>query len=117
MDVIEKYKFGEIVIDGEKYKKDVELRWTGQVLTWKREEEHTFQYNDLRRTFGQQPDLIIFGTGHYGKANIDGGLRKAIRGKGIHMIEAMTEAATTRFNEIREEEPDTRVVGLFHISC
>lgn len=119
--MIEEYRFGSITISGKTYTHDVEVRWTGEVLEWRRKESHTFDVEDIRRAVEQNPDTIILGTGAYGVAKVTEESKKFIQEKGIQLITDRTEEAARTFNIIfegsEEKGKQNKVIGLFHLTC
>ena len=120
--MVEEYKFGSITIDGKTYEYDVEVRWTGEILKWWREESHVIDVEDVKRAVEQNPDTIIIGTGGSGTAKVTKAAEKFIQEKGIKLIIDKTEEATKTFNVINEESKleegkKNRVIGLFHLTC
>jgi len=120
--MIQQYHFGSITIDGKTYNVDIEVRWTGEVLRWWREESHIFDLGDLKRALEQNPEVVILGTGAYGTAKVTEGARKAIEEIGIQLIIDKTEEAIKTFNiicqeSIEEEGRQRKVIGLFHLTC
>jgi hypothetical protein len=118
--MIEEYKFGLIIINGKRYDYDVEVRWTGEVLKWQRQESHLVDVDDVKRTVEQNPDTIIIGTGESGVVEVTEEAKKFIQEKGIRLIIDRTEEATKTFNIISEEskeEEQNRIIGLFHLTC
>lgn len=119
---IEEYHFGSITIDGKNHTQDVEVRWSGEVLDWWRKESHLIDVGDIKRALGQNPEVIVIGTGESGLARVTDEAKKEIEGKGIKLIIDVTEEAVKTFNIIKEESEaeegkKTRVVGLFHLTC
>lgn len=120
--MIEEYHFGSITISGKTYTKDVEVRWTGEVLEWWRKESHVFNLEDIQRALDQNPETIIFGIGAYGAAKVTEKAQKAIKSQGIRIIIDKTEEAAKTFNIIKEESKEeegkqNKVIGLFHLTC
>lgn len=120
--MIEEYKFGSIVINGKKYDYDVEVRWTGEVLKWRREESHFVGVEDVKRALGQCPEAIVVGTGETGLAEVSEEAKNFILEKGIRLVIDKTEEAARTFNiiarESKEEEGEqSKVIGLFHLTC
>jgi hypothetical protein len=120
--MIEEYKFGSITIDGKTYNYDVEVRWTGEVLKWWREESHVIDVEDVKRAIEQNPDTIIIGTGASGMAKVTEEAKKEIFSKEIELIIDKTEEAIKTFNIQKEESEEEervqkRVIGLFHLTC
>lgn len=120
--MIDEYKFGSITISGKTYNHDVEVRWTGEVLPWWREESHVIDVDDVRGAIEQNPETIVIGTGESGVAKVTEEAKKEILSQGIKLIIDMTEQATRTFN-IRKEESEEeegkqeKVIGLFHLTC
>jgi len=120
--MIEEYHFGSIKILGKTYNHDVEVRWTGEVLSWWRKESHLFDLEDIKRAVEQNPETIIFGIGAYGAAQVTEAAQEFIRGKGIKLIIDKTEKAVKTFNiikkeSIEEEGEQRKIIGLFHLTC
>jgi hypothetical protein len=120
--MIEKYKFGQITIDGKNYNHDVEVRWTGEVLKWWRKESHVIDVEDVKRAIEARPDTIVIGTGESGVAKVTAEAQKFIKEKGIRLIIDLTEQATKTFNiicaeSIEEEGEQDKVIGLLHLTC
>jgi len=120
--MIEEYHFGSITIDGKTYNHDVEVRWSGEVLSWWRKESHVIDIDDIKRAVEQNPDVIIIGTGESGIAEVTEEAKKEIKSKGIELIIDLTEEAVKTFNIIKEESEkeegkQKKVIGLFHLTC
>lgn len=120
--MIQEYRFGSIIIDGKTYNYDVEVRWTGEVLSWQREESHLIDVGAVRRAVEQKPDIIIIGTGESGVAEVIEDAQNFIKEKGIELIIDKTEQAAKTFNIIKEESEEEegkqrKVIGLFHLTC
>jgi len=120
--MIEKYHFGSITIDGKIYNHDVEVRWTGEVLSWDFRERHLIDTEEVKRAIEQNPDTIIIGTGESGLAEVTERAKEEIRSKGIELIIDITEEAVKTFNIIKEgsekeEGKQRKVIGLFHLTC
>lgn len=120
--MIEEYRFGFIKINGKEYDFDVEVRWTGEVLRWQRKESHIFGIDDIKRAIGQNPDIIVFGTGESGMAKLSEGAKDFLKEKGIEFIVDSTGEAVKTFNVIlekskEEEGKKKKVIGLFHLTC
>ena len=120
--MIEEYKFGEITIDGKIYNYDLEIRWTGEVIKWHRQESHIIGIEDVNRAVEQKPDTIVIGTGESGAAKVTEEAQSFIREKGIRLVIDITEQAAKTFNivgeeSIEEEGEQDKVIGLFHLTC
>jgi len=120
--MIEEYHFGSITIDGRTYNHDVEVRWEGEALKWRRREGHIINIEDVERAVKQNPDTIVIGTGEIGLVKVTQNCQNFIIQKGIKLIIDKTEEAIKTFNiiwrESKEEEGrQNKVIGLFHLTC
>jgi len=120
--MIEEYRFGLVVIDGKTYQHDIEVRWTGEVLDWWREQSHIIDVEDIIDVLEQNPETIIIGTGESGMAHVTERARQEIEKRGIELVVDKTEQATKTFNirkeeSLEEEGVQEKVVGLFHLTC
>ena len=120
--MIEEYRFGSITIDGQTYNHDVEVRWTGEVLGWRREKSHVIDIEDIERAMEENPETVIIGTGESGIAKVTENIRDLLKEKGIELIIDKTEQAVKTFNIIKEESEEeegrqAKIVGLFHLTC
>ena len=120
--MINEYHFGSITINGKTHNHDVEVRWTGEILTWWREASHVIDVEDVKRAVEQNPETIVIGTGESGVAKVTEEAKKFIKEKGIELIIDITEQATKTFNIRKEESKEeegrqNKVIGLFHLTC
>jgi len=115
--MIDEYHFGSIKILGETYNYDVELRWTGEILKWWRRESHVVDIDDVKRAVGQNPKVVIIGTGSLGLVNVTQECQEYIAEKGIRLIIDKTEEAVKSFNKISEKSNEIKIIGLFHLTC
>jgi len=112
--MIKEYYFGSITIDGKSFDHDVEIRWTNEILRWRRKESHLIDVEDIKRAVEQSPEIIIIGIGESGVAQVTKEAQKFIREKGIELIIEITGKAVKSFNMKIEKE---KVIGLFHLTC
>ena len=126
--MIEEYQFGEIVINGKKYTRDVEVRakkkdssqkYEFEVFDWWRKEGHIVDIEDIKQCLEINPQIIVIGTGAYGVAKITKDLREFLAEKEIKLISDRTEEAVKTFNILleREEGEIDAIVGFFHLTC
>ncbi|MEF8846882.1 MAG: MTH938/NDUFAF3 family protein [Candidatus Paceibacterota bacterium] len=118
--MIDHYEFGKIVIDGEIYDYDVEVRWNGKVLKWWRDEGHVFAISDIKRAVEEEPEAIVLGTGANGRAEVSKEARNFIQERKIKLIIDKTKPAIKSFELLAEEgneKAPEKVIGLFHLTC
>lgn len=119
--MIESFRFGKIKIDGAVYKKDVEVRSGGEVLSWRRENGHVVSVKDLKRALKENPDIIVLGTGDYARARVSEETREELKKQGIRIVIDETSEAVEAFNVLLKKnegaEPKHKIIGLFHLTC
>ena len=125
--MIDHYQFGLITINGQKYDFDVEvrpksdsdfgseIRSKGEVLRWQREESHVFNLKDVERAVGENPEIIVLGTGAYGLAQVSEKVQEFFKNKEVKLIIEKTDQAVKSFNNLIKKKK--KVVGLFHLTC
>ncbi len=112
---IEGYSFGEIIIDGVKYKSDVVISPAGVFPNWWRLEGLKLQMEDLKEYLSKAVvDVLIVGTGASGLMKVSGEVEKEMKVRGIELIALPTGEACKLYNELRDRK---RVMGVFHLTC
>ena len=119
--MIEEYKFGFIIINGEKYEHDVQVFWTGEVLKWWRKASHNVELDDLKEALEINPEIVIIGKGQPGEMEVSDEVKKKLKEKNIELIIDGTEEAVKTFNvlvsQAEEDEEERQIIGLFHLTC
>jgi len=114
---IVQYRFGEIIVDNERYNRDIIL--SGEkvlVKSWWRKEGHRLCLNDIKDVLEKyKPEILVIGTGYYGFMKVDDDLKSYLKNKDIDLVEARTADAVKKFNELVEKE--AKVLGAFHLTC
>ena len=112
---ISAYEFGKIVVDGESYSSDVIIAPDRVIDSWWRKEGHRLQIDDLDDIVQATPDILVVGTGYYGRMQIPAETRQYLRDQGIEVREARTPEAVAVFNELQQEY--ARIVAALHLTC
>ncbi|WP_027363192.1 Mth938-like domain-containing protein [Desulfospira joergensenii] len=113
---IESYTFGSMTINKRTYGSDLIIMPDGDIReNWRRESGHLLLESDIETLIHANPDLIIAGTGAYGRMNIDPGLPRALSGLGIQIKALPTEEAADLFNRTFHRDPKTG--ACFHLTC
>ncbi len=112
--MIEKYSFGEIVIDGMTYTSDVIVYPDRVDSSWWRKEGHNLCLEDLRDVIAEKPKVIIIGQGDPGLMKVPPALKTALSDRGIELYGAPTKEAIKIFNEISAKK---HAIGGFHLTC
>jgi len=112
---IEAYSFGKITIDGQTYNRDVMILpdrvWDG----WWRETGHRLAIGDLEEAFRAGVEVLIVGTGFYGRMSVPAETGEELQKRGIEVHAMPTPKAWALYNERRSRE--CRVVAALHVAC
>lgn len=112
--MIESYNFGKIVIDGKGYTDDVIVFPDRVKDGWWREEGHSLNPKDLEEVMRAEPDVLIVGTGAYGRMSVPPGTREFIESEGIELIVEKTEKACDSYNKVSGEKT---AIAALHLTC
>jgi hypothetical protein len=112
---IDSYEFGRIVVDGNAYSNDLILLPHDVVPDWWRRHGHSLMENDLEEVFAAGPDLLVIGTGAFGRMNVPPATWEAIERAGIESVVEKTGSAVQSYNRFVDE--GRHVAGAFHLTC
>ena len=113
--IIENYAFGRMRIDGRVYTTDLMILSDGAVSAdWWRPRGHAVDAADLQPVMDSAPELLIIGTGAYGRMRPDPALEKDLGARGIRLVTAPTAEAVAHFNRLHV---DNRCAAAFHLTC
>jgi len=111
---IEHYSFGKIIIDRKTYTSDVVI-YPGRVdSSWWRERGHYLQVNDLTTALDAQPEVLIIGTGYFGRMTVPKETLSHLESKGIEVHVEHTKKAVELFNTFQN---DKGVIAALHLTC
>lgn len=113
--MIKEYQFGLIKINNQEFKEDVFINLDGKASSWWREQSHVFQKNDVENFLKKESEIVIFGTGKYGVAEITEELKNFLQNKGVKLIIGPTDQAIKEYNQAKKQSK--KVVGFFHLTC
>jgi len=113
--MIEKNEFGSIQIDGKIYTTDILVYPDGRVSDhWWRRHGHRLAVEDLDALIAATPEIIIIGTGVYGRMLPEPGLEQKMTDQGIELVLAPTDEAVSHFNRLQSSR---RTGAGFHLTC
>jgi len=113
--MIERYSFGNIVVDGVTYTNDIKIIQGTVVPEWWRKNGHLVDVDDIQDILNSKPNILVVGKGSPGQMKSTGALREFLRGNAIELIEEKTSKAVETFNRLLEEGQN--VAAGFHLSC
>jgi hypothetical protein len=111
---IEAYKFGEIVIDGVTYHKDVIICDEGVIGGWWRVRGHSLAVEDLAPILADPPQALVIGQGAYGRMTVPQQTLRELEQVGMEVIVLGTAEACELYNQLSEEK---RVFAALHLTC
>jgi hypothetical protein len=109
------YRFGRIDIGGRTYTSDVIITPDRVIDGWWRQQGHALAVADLDEIVAARPDVLMIGTGYFGRMSVLQETRRYLEAQGIHVREARTGKAVHDFNELQQERG--RVVAALHLTC
>jgi hypothetical protein len=112
--VIESYAFGRIVVDGQRYLRDLIIYPDRVDANWRREEGHSLSPADLVEVIEARPELLIVGRGIFGRMDVPAETIQALRDASIEVIAEPTGRACDTYNRL---SPEHRVIAALHLSC
>jgi hypothetical protein len=113
--LINSYKFGFILIDGNDYTGDVIVFPDKVKGNWWRQQGHSVCVEDLKSVFEYSPNVLVIGTGAEGLMEVPQTTKDKLKQGDIELIQEKTPDAVEIFN--RKIEKGVKVVGAFHLTC
>lgn len=112
---IDQYRFGHIDIEGHGYDADVIIFPERVQERWWRQEGHRLAREDLETVLAEKPELLIVGTGYYGRMQVPEETLDALRAAGVDVRVGKTGSAVEEFNRVQRER--ARIVAALHLTC
>ncbi len=111
---IESYRFGRMVVDGTAHTRDLILLPDRVIGNWWRKEGHRLIPDDLEPVLEAAPEVLVVGTGAFGRMKVTEEARRVLEAAGIDLVVANTGEAVQRYNDLRGRK---RTAGAFHLTC
>ncbi|MCH7557430.1 MAG: Mth938-like domain-containing protein [Planctomycetes bacterium] len=112
---IDSYQFGNIVIDGVNYNKDVIILGDTVQANWWRKRGHLLSAEDLQPVIAAKPSVLIVGCGASGLMKVSDEVRQALLEEDIQLEAVDTAKAVERFNEL--SKTDVNIAAALHLAC
>ena len=114
--MIEECRFGSMTIEGRRFGTDLMIFPDGRIQDgWRRAAGHRLCLADIDELVAAQPQVLVVGSGIFGRMKPAPDLEQLLNQKGIRMLMARTKAAAQLFNDTRMAR--TMVGGCFHLTC
>ncbi len=111
---VDAYQFGQIIIDGKSYAKDVIIFPDRVEPNWWRDQGHSLSIVDLQSVLAAPPQILIIGTGAHGQMNIPPETRDHLEKLKIKTLQRKSQKACQQYNQLRENQ---FVVLAIHLTC
>ena len=111
--MIQHYRFGEMVIDGMAYHNDLIIFPDHLISDWRRQSGHILISQDTPDVFDQKPDILIIGTGRFGRMTLSDEFILKIKSLSIELYATNTIDAVAVFNRCDINNK----TGVFNLSC
>jgi len=113
---IDAYTFGRIEIDGVEYSTDVILlRDRVRSPWWRTAGGHLYAPEDLGEVLSAAPNVVVLGTGFFGRVKVSGETFAAFADAGSEIVVEMTGRAVEDYNRLVAEGRD--VAAALHLTC
>ncbi|HKJ22251.1 MAG TPA: MTH938/NDUFAF3 family protein [Gammaproteobacteria bacterium] len=109
------YDFGKLQVAGRHYTSDVIILPDGVRDHWWREEGHSLHINDLSEVVDARPDVLVIGTGFYGRMDVPAATLAYLEDHGMQVHAMKSKDAVAEFNRLQREA--ARVVAALHLTC
>ncbi|MGD2205330.1 MAG: Mth938-like domain-containing protein [Anaerolineae bacterium] len=113
--MIDSYRFGQIVIDGQVYRSDIILFPDRVDAGWWRVKGHELAVADLADVLADPPEVLVVGTGCYGRMAILQETEQALAAQNVQLIAQPTRTACQTVNDMLAT--GRRVVAALHLTC
>ena len=115
MNIIEKYRFGKIVVSGESFSRDL-IIFPDEIKTkWWRRDGHSLHLDDLTVLDEKKIDVLVVGTGAYGRMSVPSSVIQKLNEKDILVVVKKTSEAVEEYNKLVKE--DKVVAAALHLTC
>lgn len=112
---IDAYDFGRISVGGKQYSSDVIIRPDGVLDKWWRQEGHRLDIADLTEVLNGNPQILIVGTGFYGRMQVPQATLEQLQQHGIRVESFKTQQAVQEFNRL--QQGCDNIVAALHLTC
>jgi len=112
--MIEEYRFGEILVKGRRYRRDVTVDAEGRVRGWWRRTGHRLSFVDLEELLKSKPEILVVGTGYYGMMKVPEEVVEELTRINVEVVIRETREACRTFNELVGSR---RAAAALHLTC
>ncbi len=116
--MITSYAFGKMTIGTRSFSSDLIIFPDGDIRdNWYRRKGHLLEMADLNTLVTEKPDLIITGTGTYGRMALAPDLEAELESLGIKIRAMATPEAVALYNKMIQDAAAQSISACFHLTC
>ncbi len=116
--MITSYAFGKMTIATRSFSSDLIIFPDGRIQdNWYRRTGHLLEMTDLKSLVAEKPNLIITGTGAYGRMALAASLETELDSLGIKIRAMATPEAITLYNKMIQDASSRSISACFHLTC
>jgi polyphosphate kinase 2 (PPK2 family) len=113
--MIDKYEFGQIVVDNQTYESDVIILPNGVVVgDWECKEEHVLHPKDVKSVLKAAPEVVVIGQGSVKNMRVLPETEERLKANGIEVLAFKTAKACETYKELRNQR---KVAAILHVTC
>ncbi len=114
--MIEQCDIGRMKVSGRTYDSDLWIFPDQHVQdAWWRKDGHRLHRGDIAALIETRPEVLVVGTGIYGRMLIDRDVEPFLTSQNIEMKSARTQAAAELYNQLLKE--GRNLAACFHLTC
>ena len=114
MNIIDSYRFGQVVVNGKNYTSDVIIFPDRVSDNWWRKAGHQLHLDDLTEVIAENTEVMVVGIGAEGLMRVLPEVALSLETGGIKLIAEPTNEACNIYKELCHSQ---RVVAALHITC
>ena len=112
---IDHYTFGRIGVSGREYDADIIIFPDHVQERWWRRQGHRLAQEDLETVIANAPQLLVIGTGYYGRMKVPEETLATLQAEGIEARVSKTSEAVAEFNRLQRD--CARIAAALHLTC
>ncbi|WP_455211069.1 MTH938/NDUFAF3 family protein [Kaarinaea lacus] len=113
--ILSDYQFGKLCIGGIVITSDVIVFPDKFEDRWWRNQGHVLRAEDLQSIVEFHPDILVVGTGYFGRMQIPQDTQDYLQQHDIQLIFSRTSDAVKQFNELQQQ--CANAVAALHLTC
>lgn len=113
--ILKDYQFGRIKVNNTEHRADLIVGKDFLKPNWWRKEGHSICLEDLKEVLEQNPEVLIIGTGAFGRVKVPKSVIKELEKQDCAVSVLKTKQAVELYNLLLEK--DKKVFAALHLTC